>query len=44
MPSSSAVARGTTAWRSDLTVDYTMDKPGEPTCPMGIHRRLGGGG
>ncbi len=37
-------AHGTTACRSDLTIYYTMDKPGEPTCLMGIHWRLGGGG
>ena len=29
---------------SILTVYYQIDKPGEPTCLMGTHWRLGAGG
>ena len=30
--------------RRILTVYYAVDKPGEPTCLMSIHWRLGDGG
>ena len=52
IPSSSATRPSTIATPASaqledgsiLTVYYQIDKPGEPTCLMGTHWRLGAGG